>query len=229
MSVGSFIYKCRCLCAVAMAWLLVACSGGKGEAPQAPAIDTIPTMVMQIQKCSRLYTAECRIHKIVTHDDKASLHGRFMKTDYDIPLPLGQRKVAIPMDATVKAYIDFASFGEANILRSGSKINVVLPDPRVQLSATSISHDEVKQYVALMRRRFTDAELTAYERQGRQAIIAAIPQTGLIESARENAAHILIPMFVQMGFKEADITVSFRKDLDRNNIGLLLETNGGGK
>ena len=29
-------------------------------------IDTIPVMVMQVQKCSRLYTAEAHVHKIIT-------------------------------------------------------------------------------------------------------------------------------------------------------------------
>ena len=104
-----------------------------------------------------------------------------------------------------------------------------MPDPKVQLTSTSINHEEVKQFVALTRSRFTDEELTNYEQQGRKAIIADIPQTNIVEQARESAARILIPMFVQMGFKEADITVSFRKDFNKNNIGLLLENNTAGK
>ena len=211
-----------------MLFLFLACKKEKAEAEVAK-IDTIPTLVMQIQKCSKLYTAECKMHKIITHDDKVSLHGKFMETDYNIDLPVGSRKVAIPMDATIKAYIDFSSFSEASILRNGDKLNVVLPDPKVQLTSTSINHEEVKQFVALTRSRFTDEELTNYEQQGRKAIIADIPQTNIVEQARESAARILIPMFVQMGFKEADITVSFRKDFNKNNIGLLLENNTAGK
>ena len=64
-----------------------------------PKVDTIPMLVTQIQKCSRLYTTECHLHKIITHDDKVSLQGQFMKHDYNIDLPLGKRKIAIPMDA----------------------------------------------------------------------------------------------------------------------------------
>lgn len=40
-------------------------------------IDTIPMMVMQIQKCNRLYTAEAHVHKIITHDDQLNLKGSF--------------------------------------------------------------------------------------------------------------------------------------------------------
>ena len=97
-----------------MLFLFSACKKEKAEAEVAK-IDTIPTLVMQIQKCSKLYTAECKMHKIVTHDDKVSLHGKFMETDYNIDLPVGSRKVAIPMDATIKAYIDCICVGVMSI------------------------------------------------------------------------------------------------------------------
>ena len=45
------------------------CTGdgeSSGEEPRYQSIDTLPMLVMQIQKCSRLYTTEYRIHKIVT-------------------------------------------------------------------------------------------------------------------------------------------------------------------
>ena len=42
------------------------CSNENKTEPASP-VDTIPMIVMQIQKCSRLHTAECKIHKIITH------------------------------------------------------------------------------------------------------------------------------------------------------------------
>ena len=33
------------------------------------AIDTVPMLITQVQQCAKLYTAEYRVHKIVTHDD----------------------------------------------------------------------------------------------------------------------------------------------------------------
>lgn len=205
-------------------FMLCCCSCSRHKTEQETAtIDTIPMMVMQIQKCSKLYTAEYKVHKIITHDDKMKLNGSFMKKDFSINLPLGSRKIAIPMDATLKAYIDFADFNEDNVKREGDKIEIILPDPHVTLTSTRINHDEIKQYVALTRSRFSDEELSSYERQGREAIIKDIPSMGMMDMARESAARTLIPMIEQMGFEESNITVSFRKHYTLNDIKSLLD------
>jgi hypothetical protein len=202
--------------------LCCSCSRHKTE-QETVTIDTIPMMVMQIQKCSKLYTAEYKVHKIITHDDKMKLKGSFMKKDFSINLPLGSRKIAIPMDATLKAYIDFADFNEDNVKRQADKIEIILPDPHVTLTSTRINHDEIKQYVALTRSRFSDEELSSYERQGREAIIKDIPSMGMMDMARESAARTLIPMIEQMGFEESNITISFRKHYTLNDIKSLLD------
>ena len=202
--------------------LCCSCSRHKTE-QETVTIDTIPMMVMQIQKCSKLYTAEYKVHKIITHDDKMKLNGSFMKKDFSINLPLGSRKIAIPMDATLKAYIDFANFNEDNVKKQGDKIEIILPDPHVTLTSTRINHDEIKQYVALTRSRFSDEELSSYERQGREAIIKDIPSMGMMDMARESAARTLIPMIEQMGFEESNITISFRKHYTLNDIKSLLD------
>ena len=204
--------------------LLLLCARGKKQTPTSTEhVDTIPMLILQIQKCSRLYAAECRMRKIVTHDDRAQVQGQFMKHDYNIDLPLGQRKVAIPIEATVKAYIDFSAFSDANVRRTGQKIEVILPDPSIVLTATRIDHKTVKQHVPLTRRNFSDEELASYERQGRQAIIDAIPQTDIVAMARESAARTLIPMLMRAGFAEQDITVSFRKDITKRDIRGMIE------
>lgn len=185
-------------------------------------IDTIPMLVMQIQKCSKLYTTEYKIHKIITHNDKMKLKGSFLKKDFSINLPLGNRKIAIPMDAIIKTYIDFNDFSINNVHKKDGKIEIILPDPKVALTATRINHQEIKQYVPLMRKRFTDEELTQYEQQGRKAIIKDITTMGIIETARESAARTLIPLFEQMGYQSKDITISFRKQFTPNDIRLLL-------
>ena len=204
--------------------LLLLCACGKKQTPTSTEhVDTIPMLILQIQKCSRLYAAECRMRKIVTHDDRAQVQGQFMKHDYNIDLPLGQRKVAIPIEATVKAYIDFSAFSDANVRRTGQKIEVTLPDPSIVLTATRIDHKAVKQHVPLTRRNFSDEELASYERQGRQAIIDVIPQTDIVAMARESAARTLIPMLMRAGFAEQDITVSFRKDITKRDIRGMIE------
>ena len=188
-----------------------ACSQKQPTAEKVNVIDTTPVMVMQIQKCSRLYTAEAHVHKIITHDDQLNLKGSFMKKDFNIHIPGSNRKVAIPMDATIKAYVDFEGFSQKNVSRKGDKIEIILPDPKLVLTSSKIDHKAVKQYVSLTRSNFTDAELTKLEQQGRQSIINDIPNIDLMEQAQFSAANTLIPMLIDMGFKEENIKISFRK------------------
>lgn len=187
-----------------------------GDTPAA--VDTIPTLITQVKKCSRLYTAEYKIHKIITHNDEVRAKGKILNHEYDVALPVGERKVAIPVDATIKAYIDFGDFSERNIKRNGRKMEILLPDPHVQLTASRINHGEIRKYVAMMRQNFSDAELANYEQQGRKAIINDIPKLDITDMAKESATKIIVPFFVGMGFNEEDITVTFRKDFTAKEI-----------
>ena len=203
---------------------MAGCSWKQTPRQQPESVDTIPMLVMQVQKCSRLYTAEYKMHKIITHDDEIRMKGRFLNQDYDVALPMGARKIAIPIDATVKAYIDLSSFSEKNVRRFGDKIDVTLPDPRIEMTSSRINHGEIRKYVALTRQNFSDKEMAGYEQQGRQAIINDIPQTGIMEMAKESAARVMVPFFVGMGFNERDITISFRKDFSDNEIKKMIVT-----
>lgn len=200
------------------------CSRKQTPRQQPEYVDTIPMLVMQVQKCSRLYTAEYKMHKIITHDDEIRMKGKFLNQDYDVALPMGSRKIAIPIDATVKAYIDLSSFSEKNVRRVGDKIDVTLPDPRIEMTSSRINHGEIRKYVALTRQNFSDKEMAGYEQQGRQAIINDIPQMGIMEMAKESAARVMVPFFVGMGFNEKDITISFRKDFSDNEIKKMIVT-----
>ena len=201
---------------ILFSWALMAACSSDPEPADTVADDTEnrPTLVQQVRKCSRLYTTEYRIHKIVTHDDVLRLKGQLLRQDFDIPLPLGERKIAIPMDATIKAYIDFSNFSEQNVERDGDRITILLPDPQVVLTSSKINRDEIREYVGLTRSHFSDKELTGYEQQGREAILKSIPGLGIEETARENAARVLVPLLTDMGYDERNVTIAFRRDLD---------------
>ena len=212
---------------MALSVLMVGCSCSgdvpEGNTPSYQSIDTVPMLVMQIQKCSRLYTTEYKVHKIVTHDDVVRLQGSLLKQNINIRLPLGDRKVAIPIDATLKAYIDFSEFSEANVEREGEKITILLPDPKVELTSSKVNQKEIRAYVGLMRAGFSDEEMSSYEQQGREAIIQSIPQLGIIEMARANAARALVPLIEQLGYREENITIAFRKTFQPYDIRRFLE------
>jgi hypothetical protein len=185
-----------------------------GRTTASRSIDTVPMLIMQVQQCSKLYTAEYRVHKIITHDDALRFKGQLLSKSFNVKVPLADRKIAIPMDAKIKAYIDFSEFSEKNIERSGDKITIVLPDTQVVMTSSKIDQQHVKQYVGLTRAHFSDEELARYQQQGREAILQSIPDMGIEETARANSAKVLVPMLTQLGYEEQNITIAFRKDFD---------------
>ncbi len=146
------------------------------------------------------------------------LSGTVLGKQISLNVPAGKRKVAIPLYATIKASIDLTRLSPESIRRYGDKIEVFLPQPDIVITETHIDHDGIKQYVALTRSRFSDEELQSYEKQGRAAIERDIPRMNLIALSRESAARQLIPIIEAMGFKEQDITISFRDDGKHNTI-----------
>jgi len=188
-------------------------------------IDTIPMLVQQIRQCSKLYTAEYKVHKIVTHDDVVRLSGKALGKDFQMSFPaLGKRKVAIPIDATLKAYIDMSQLKAEDIRRDGERIEIILPKPHVVMTSSSIDHDGIKQYVAVLRSNFTDEELSNYEKQGRKAIIEDIPRMNILQTAKSGAANMLIPIIARMGYKQENVTITFiEADDKRGGIAWVLD------
>lgn len=199
------------------------CSHKKTNENVKEKVDTIPMLVTQIQKCSKLYTAEFKVHKIITHDDQIRAKGKFLQHDFDVALPVGTRKIAIPVDATIKAYIDLGEITARNIKKNGKRIEIILPEPRIQLTASKINHGEIKKYVALMRQDFSDAELANYEQQGREAIISDIPKMNITDMARESAAKIIVPFLAALGYDGKDITITFSRDFTAADVMKMLD------
>ena len=177
-----------------------------------------PTLIMQLQRCSRLNTAEIKLHKIITHDDEMKISGKLMGKELSVNIPAGKRKVAIPLHATVKASIDLGKVTDDDIVREGDKITIYLPQPDVEITETHIDHEGVRQFVALTRSNFSDEELQKYELEGRKSIEQSLPSLGIEEMARESAARQLVPIVQAFGFKDIDRTITFRKDEKNNTI-----------
>jgi hypothetical protein len=194
----------------------------KTETPE-KSIDTIPMLVMQIQKCSRLYTSEYQLHKIVTYVDSLSLKGAILHKQFKIDLPVGRRKVAIPMTASVKAYIDLSKFSEKNVRREGNRLEIILPNPEVVMTSTQIDHEAVKQKISIFRSNFSDEEMTRIQRQGREDMLKTLPRLGIVENARQSAARQIIPIIEQMGYEEKNVTVSFRKKFSYDDFPTLIK------
>lgn len=176
-------------------------------------------IIARVQQQSKLHTAECQVHKVVLFSDEATLTGLF-----DIKLP-GERKVAVPIDVTLKGYVDFSEFSDNSIIISDSLCIITLPDPQVVITSSRVDHAATRQYVGMTRSKFSDAEIARLAAQGEDTIASHISQYGIVDRSRESCARTLVPLLTHMGFKESNIIVRFRKQFDDSEIRTLKSTN----
>ena len=133
-------------------------------------------------------------------------------------LPLGDRKIAIPIDVTLQAYIDFSQIREKDVEIVGDALHITLPDPRIVVTSSKVDNEGIKTRVSWLRSDFKDAELTSFTRQGVASVLRTVPKMGIIESAKRNAASLLIPLLADMGYTEERIVVTFRKEFVEEDL-----------
>lgn len=179
-------------------------------------------LIFRIQNCSRLYTTEYQIHKIITHEDQAQLNMVGLK----LTLPLTDRHIAIPMDATLKAYVDLGAFSASNIQIDGERVIVTLPDPHIEVISTLVDHDKTKSHNSFFSSKYSAKEQEALHRQGLNSIAKNILNTQILENARVSAARTLIPMITRMGYKEENIRINYSKEaFDQADLSRLVDGN----
>ena len=176
------------------------------------------TIATEITRQSRLYTSEYIVHKIVTHNDLRQLKGSFFGMKFKHQLPLGDRKIAIPIDVTLQAYIDFSQIKESDIEADGDALCITLPDPQIVVTSSKVDNLGVRTKVSWLRSNFTDEEMTDFTQQGVASVLRTVPQMGIIESARQNAATLLIPLLTNMGYEKERIVITFRKDFGEEDL-----------
>jgi len=203
--------------------LIPSCSKHKEpETNEAAKTDSVPQMLSQIRRCSKLELTQYKIHVIAKYEDDGSkIKGNILGIDYSMKLPTGSRKIAIPIDATVHAYIDFSDFSQEQIEYVDDDVIITLPDPSIEIIHTKVSNNEIKTGVSFLRSNFTDAEITRFQRMGRDSIEANIRNMQFTERARKQAASTLIPMVRQLGFDDSQIKIRFRKELRDESLKFL--------
>lgn len=206
--------------------LLLSCEGGiPQQHTETVPIDSVRLLINDIQKCSKLHTSEYHIRKIITYKDDLSAQGTIFGRTINIEIPGSHRNIAIPIDATVKGYIDFSQFGPENILRNGRHIEIILPDPIVELSSSKVDRKSVSEHVSFLRSDFSDEELAHYEQEGREAILKSIPLLDIDSRTRLCATRILVPILTKLGYKEQDIVITFRKEFDSHHLNIISPEN----
>lgn len=174
--------------------------------------DTIATLVSKVQQQSRLYAADCKVHKVVLFTDQSQIDGGLLKFN-----KVGYRKIAIPIDVTLKGYIDFSDFSVNNVQREGDLLVITLPDPKVTITASKIDHQQARQFVSLTRSNFTTDEVTRLAHQGVDSIRSHANSFGIIELARASAARTLLPIAQRVGYAENNVVVRYRKEFNKSD------------
>lgn len=197
--------------AILLALLVSACV--KPKTPEEKGAD----VVLSVSKCSRLYTVQYNVHKVLTHQDFSSIEGNIFFEKISIPIP-GERKIAMPMDATVKAYVDFADFTADNVLIEGDKITITLPDPKIEMTSSKVDYANEKQFLSWNRSKFSEEEKEALLKIGRAKVLSGMKNTDVIERSRLGAYNALLPLVVAAGFSREHVTVRFSQELEGKKL-----------
>ncbi len=155
-------------------------------------------VVQSIQQTGQLVTVQYSLSKIVKATDN--------KTWYKI----GDRRILISTEATVKAGVDLQSIKEEDVAISGDGIRLRVPPP--QVFSVSIPPEKIKvlyEDVSLLRNHFTAAEREVLLQQAERQVWALTDSLGILKTAQTNADLFLRKLLQQGGYK--NITITFGK------------------
>lgn len=131
---------------------------------------------------------------------------------------MGDRKIVFTAKATVKAGVRMDNFTAKDVIidARNKAITVNLPQPEI-LSVSMRPEDirEVWHHSSFLRQDFSAAEKEDLFRQGLNDIKKDIPNMGILDEARSNAALDMTNFFKQLGYEK--VTINFKEN--RNEHG----------
>lgn len=203
---------------ILLSLILVGCGKKQNTRSKGQDVDTLEVLTTHISACSKLYTSQYDLRKIMVYTDTTTINGNFLSQHIKVNVPFSDRRIAIPITATAKAYIDLGKLKKEDVVKRGDNIEIVLPDPEIVLTSTTIDHAGVKQKVGLLRHNFSDNEITKIQQTGRTELIKSLSQTNILEDAKANAARVIVPLAVQCGYKEENVTITFRRNFGASDV-----------
>ncbi|WP_336515630.1 DUF4230 domain-containing protein [Pollutibacter soli] len=150
--------------------------------------------VLTIRNMNDLATVEYVVTKIIKTNDN--------KTWYKI----GDRKILMSCQASIKAGIDFSALKPENITINGDEISLQLP-PAKMISLSIRPEDISVQYedVGVFRQSFSQAEKDLLLSQGEEQIKSSIASLGVLNTAETNASVFLTQFLKKLGYKKINI------------------------
>lgn len=167
--------------------LLISCRGSEKEL----------TEVLAIREMSELATVEYIVTKIVRANDN--------QTWYKI----GDRKILMSCEASIKAGIDFSAISEEDITIEGKSISLVLP--KAHLISMNINPENVRveyEETGFFRDDFSSAERDALMTQGERQIRNSVEALGVLNTAETNASLFINNYLKTLGYNRIRIRFS---------------------
>lgn len=178
-------------------------------------------VVASVSKCARLYTVQYNVRKVLTHQDFSEVELKLFWEKISIPIP-GERKIILPMDATVKAYIDFSDFSSKDVSVVGDKITITLPSPKIEMTSSKIDYENEKQFLSWNRFKFSEPERESLLKKGREKVLDDMKGTDILERSQVGAYNALLPLVMAAGFDRENITIRFSDDVSGKPVKALM-------
>ena len=161
--------------------------------------------ILTLKEMSELATVEYTLTKIIKADDN--------KTWFKI----GDRKLLMSCEATIKAGVDLSGITESSFTVDGKNVELVLPPPKV--ISFSIPPDKIKveyQEVGFLREPFKTGERDQLAAQAEAQIKNSINSLGILEQAKANTSLVVNKILKQMGYKS--ISIKYSGSQPQNNM-----------
>jgi Protein of unknown function (DUF4230) len=153
--------------------------------------------VFALREMSELATVEYLVTKIIRASDD--------KTWYKI----GDRKILMSCEASIKAGIDLSAIREENISIEGKSISLVLP--KAHLISINIKPENIKveyQETGIFRDDFSAAERDQLMTQGEVQIRKSVDSLGVLQTAETNATIFVSNYLKLLGYDRIHIRFS---------------------
>lgn len=160
--------------------------------------DKMPTQqqeILALKEMNELVTVEYVVSKIIKANDN--------KTWYK----LGDRKILMTCQATLKGGIDFSKLDESRIAINDKTITLVLP--RATLFSINIRPEDIKvayEEVGPLRAEFSSQERDQLATQAQVQIQNSADSLGVLKTAEANASIFVSSFLRNLGYEKVTVT-----------------------
>lgn len=162
--------------------------------------------VMALKEMNELVSVEYVVNKIIKASDD--------KTWYK----LGDRKILMTCQATLKAGINFSKLEAGNMIIEGKSISLTLP--RATLFSLSMPPEDITiayEDVGSFRSAFSTQEKDQLAVQAEKQIRASVDSLGVLQTAETNASLFVSNFLRQLGYEKVSISFDDAPNLQKLN------------